>query len=244
CTLSAAIAANLAKGLDIEKAVKNAKTFVLDAIRHALSLGHGVGPVNPVAKLQNEAEKFCVYQQVYTSAKRLASIPNAAKHIPEVSSNLVMALPHARSVEEVFGFPSRIIRVENHVVLPSCPKLGGSNHMARLLLAAMGKHPEIRAALNIRYSKETLEKAEKLGFTITGFSREDEPADLAGKEGKTLSWGVQQALAKVGKAPDIIYDKGGVGKEPMIRILGRTAEEVVEKFRLLALDQTQHGVPR
>lgn len=210
CTLSAAIAANLAKGQTIEQAVKNAKNFVSDAIEHALSLGNGAGPVNPVATLQNEAEKFRVYQEVYNSAKRLASIPNVASHIPEVSSNLVMALPHARSVKEVFGFPSRIIRVENSVVIPSCPKLGGSNHMARVLLAAMKKHPEIRAALNIRYSEKTLGKAEKLGFTITSFTREEEPVEVSGVEGETLPWGVKKALDKTIKAPDIIYDTGGV----------------------------------
>ncbi|MDH4268473.1 MAG: phosphomethylpyrimidine kinase, partial [Deltaproteobacteria bacterium] len=29
--------------------------------------------------------------------------------------------------------------------------------------------------------------------------------------------------------PDIIFDRGGMGKEPMIRVLGRDPEDVVAK---------------
>jgi hydroxymethylpyrimidine/phosphomethylpyrimidine kinase len=46
CTLSAAIAAYLAMGRDLEEAVRGGKRFVTEAIRHALSFGAGVGPVD------------------------------------------------------------------------------------------------------------------------------------------------------------------------------------------------------
>ncbi|MGE3149972.1 MAG: bifunctional hydroxymethylpyrimidine kinase/phosphomethylpyrimidine kinase [Pseudorhodoplanes sp.] len=48
CTLSAAIAAGLAKGLDLDKAVREAKTYVTAAIAAAdrLSIGQGHGPVH------------------------------------------------------------------------------------------------------------------------------------------------------------------------------------------------------
>jgi hydroxymethylpyrimidine kinase/phosphomethylpyrimidine kinase len=46
CTLSAAIAASLARGLSLEAAVAAAKSFVTRAISGAPSLGHGHGPVN------------------------------------------------------------------------------------------------------------------------------------------------------------------------------------------------------
>jgi hydroxymethylpyrimidine kinase/phosphomethylpyrimidine kinase len=48
CTLSAAIAACLGRGLTLETSVEKAKRFVTDAIRHAPGLGHGHGPVNAV----------------------------------------------------------------------------------------------------------------------------------------------------------------------------------------------------
>jgi hydroxymethylpyrimidine kinase/phosphomethylpyrimidine kinase len=47
CVLSAAIAANLARGEPLDAAVRTAKEFVTQAIRHALRMGGGIGPVNP-----------------------------------------------------------------------------------------------------------------------------------------------------------------------------------------------------
>jgi hydroxymethylpyrimidine/phosphomethylpyrimidine kinase len=47
CMLSAAIAAGVAKGLDVETAVREAKVFVTGAIEHSLAIGKGIGPVNP-----------------------------------------------------------------------------------------------------------------------------------------------------------------------------------------------------
>ncbi len=46
CTLSAAIAACLARGMHLREAVGTAKRFVTDAIRPAPQLGHGHGPIN------------------------------------------------------------------------------------------------------------------------------------------------------------------------------------------------------
>jgi hydroxymethylpyrimidine/phosphomethylpyrimidine kinase len=46
CTLSAAIAACLARGMNLEDSVGAAKRFVTDAIMRAPRLGHGHGPVN------------------------------------------------------------------------------------------------------------------------------------------------------------------------------------------------------
>jgi hydroxymethylpyrimidine/phosphomethylpyrimidine kinase len=46
CTLSAAIAAHLARGLELLDAVREAKAFVTEAVRHSMALGEGIGPVD------------------------------------------------------------------------------------------------------------------------------------------------------------------------------------------------------
>ncbi len=51
CTLSAAIAAGLALGNDLEHAVAEAKKFVTEAIRQSPLIGHGHSPVNHLVKL-------------------------------------------------------------------------------------------------------------------------------------------------------------------------------------------------
>ncbi|MDB9373376.1 bifunctional hydroxymethylpyrimidine kinase/phosphomethylpyrimidine kinase [Nodularia sphaerocarpa] len=45
CTLSAAIAANLAMGMDLWTAVQQAKAYVTNALTYALNIGKGQGPV-------------------------------------------------------------------------------------------------------------------------------------------------------------------------------------------------------
>ena len=49
CVLSAAIAAHLARGAELVEAVRAAKVFVTAAIRGSLAIGHGIGPVDPMA---------------------------------------------------------------------------------------------------------------------------------------------------------------------------------------------------
>jgi hydroxymethylpyrimidine/phosphomethylpyrimidine kinase len=46
CTLSSAIAANLALGCTIKEAVKKSKDYITTAIQHSLNIGHGVGPTH------------------------------------------------------------------------------------------------------------------------------------------------------------------------------------------------------
>ena len=46
CTLSSAIASNLAKGCDLETAVERAKAYISGALAAMLDLGQGSGPMN------------------------------------------------------------------------------------------------------------------------------------------------------------------------------------------------------
>ena len=50
CTLSSAIASNLAKGMDVETSVMKAKEYITKAISLNLNLGKGPGPLNHMTK--------------------------------------------------------------------------------------------------------------------------------------------------------------------------------------------------
>ena len=54
CTLSAAIAAGLAKGTPPLDAIRRAKAYVTRAIETSLAIGHGHGPVNHLAGVTSE----------------------------------------------------------------------------------------------------------------------------------------------------------------------------------------------
>lgn len=55
CTLSSAIAANLALSFEMPQAVKNAKNYIQIAIENALNLGKGCGPTNHFYELYKKA---------------------------------------------------------------------------------------------------------------------------------------------------------------------------------------------
>jgi hydroxymethylpyrimidine/phosphomethylpyrimidine kinase len=52
CTFSAAIAAYLACGRSVEDAVRGAKEYITEAIRHAPGIGHGHGPIGHFYQLE------------------------------------------------------------------------------------------------------------------------------------------------------------------------------------------------
>lgn len=57
CTLSSAIAANLAKGFDLETSVQRAKDYISNALSAQLDLGQGSGPMNHAFNLTGEYKK-------------------------------------------------------------------------------------------------------------------------------------------------------------------------------------------
>jgi hydroxymethylpyrimidine/phosphomethylpyrimidine kinase len=150
--------------------------------------------------------------------------------IPEVSSNLGCALPQAEGMEDVAAFPGRIVRYKNTVTTFGDPEFGASKHVANIIITVMKFYPEFCSAMNIRYSKENVNQIKKKGFLVGHFDRRLEPKKVKEKEGSSLEWGVGEVLKRMRRVPDFIYDKGDVGKEPMIRVLGRNPLDVVQKM--------------
>ena len=232
CTLSAAIAVGLGKGQSLQEAIGAAKQFISLAIRSAAPLGHGRGPVNHFASINRELEKYPVIQKL-KSAFQLLRGKEIADLLPEVQSNLGYALPWAREPEEVAAFPGRFVRLGQEVTKVADPEFGASRHIAQIILTVMAYDPEMRSAMNIKYGGEILAQARRMGLRVKHFNRQDEPRPVKRKEGSILSWGVHGVLEKTSKIPDIIFDRGDVGKEPMIRVLGRDPEDVVRKVLCL-----------
>ncbi len=57
CTLSSAIASNLAKGMDLKEAVQRAKEYISGALAAMLDLGKGRGPMNHLFDIKSEFAK-------------------------------------------------------------------------------------------------------------------------------------------------------------------------------------------
>ncbi|MGB6066045.1 MAG: bifunctional hydroxymethylpyrimidine kinase/phosphomethylpyrimidine kinase [Desulfomonilaceae bacterium] len=226
CTLASAVATLLAQGMPLIECIDQAKRYLYRALRFSLSLGSGIGPTNHFASITREIARTHVIEELDKALERLKRL-NVGHLIPEVQSNLAYAIPFAESVEDVASFPGRIIRLVNTVATLASAKFGASRQIHHLVLAAMEYDPQRRAAMNIAYSDALVNRIRSLGYTVVEFDRSRTPPDLAQEEGSTLAWGVQDVMEELGKVPDAIFDRGVVGKVPMIRIFGKDPASIV-----------------
>ncbi len=229
CTHSAVITAQLSKGATLIEAAHCAKEFVEQAITLSFKIGKGAAPVNQIGHMLADAQRFRVIKNIEQALDLITNSPGFSDLIPEVGCNIAMGIPNAYSVSDVAAVSGRIVRLKNEPHAVGCIAFGASSHIARIVLTAMHYNDLMRASMNIRYSEEALFACKDLGFSIASFRREDEPQGVS-----TMEWGVSDAINRVGKVPDVIYDKGGVGKEAMIRLLGRDAMEVAGKATKIA----------
>jgi hydroxymethylpyrimidine kinase/phosphomethylpyrimidine kinase len=242
CILSAAAAAHLARGAPLAEAVHRAKDFVTEAIRHGLAIGGGVGPADPAASLHQSLHRAQAIESLEVALERLKAA-RIGPLVPEVQTNLGYALPEARDRDEVAAFPGRLHRVGETIRELERPAFGASRHVASVILSARLHDPSVRAAMNIRYEKALVAACRKAKLAVGTFDRSEEPASVRRREGASLEWGTNEAIRRTGRVPDVIYDEGGQGKEPMIRVLGRSPEEVVDK--VLAIQAAlPHGTRR
>jgi predicted fused transcriptional regulator/phosphomethylpyrimidine kinase len=145
-----------------------------------------------------------------------ASLLAASIHpdlIPEAGSNIGYARKGARDSNDVAAVSGRIRRHQGTIQPIGPVAFGADEDLARIVLTAMKFDPEIRSAAVIRYDPCTIRICEDLFFEICQFDRGQEPPGI-----RTMEWGTA-SCCKDG-IPDVIYDRGAVGKEAMIRILG------------------------
>ena len=229
CTYSAAVATGLAKGRSVFEAVKKAKEYITFAIRFSLRIGGGHGPTNHFAFTLRENERYKCIEALMNALQKLKD-GKCGNIIPEVQSNFGYALSYSRKSDDVAAIQGRIIRVGEDVRTFSDPTFGASRHIASIILTTMKYDDDYRSAMNIRFSKDIINICRELGYVIDSFDRSDEPEEIRKKEGSSLEWGTKHVLSKRDTIPDIIFDHGDIGKEPMIRVLGRNPAEVAEKI--------------
>lgn len=218
CTLASAIAAELAKGVSLIRAIQNGKNFITRAIAHSIRIGNGSDIIHHFLDLYRDIERHKMFNEMELALDILKK-REIGFMVPEVQSNLGYALEGAKSADDIIAFPDRLVKKGSRIIAISGPRFGGSRHIASIILTAMDYDPSKRAAMNIKYLPEVITACKKLKFSISSFSRAQEPKIIKEKEGSTLEWGMRQVIKNFGYVPDIIYDAGGMGKEPMVRVL-------------------------
>jgi predicted fused transcriptional regulator/phosphomethylpyrimidine kinase/predicted transcriptional regulator len=149
--------------------------------------------------------------------------------MPEVSVNIACASGDATTPADIVAVPGRIVKVKNRAKAMLPPEAGASAHMAKVLLLARSRLPELRACVNLRYDARMAEKMRSAGLrtlAIGGYSYPD-------AEDPTV-----EALSKKMKSSpdrfDVIVDEGGSGIEPNVYLFARGARDVASLALRLA----------
>jgi len=236
CTFSSLIAGLLALGEHPNDAVERAKNILWNMICYKYDLGKGTDMLNNSLDVANDTPysfptdaHFNTWLELKKSVDALVSlIPR--EYIPEVGMNIGYAQTNAKTRKDICAIDGRIVKTQDGAMRCGKVCFGSSKHIASIILAAMAFNPNSRCALNIKYSKDNLKDCEKAGFSVGSFDRKYEPSTIS----STMEWGTKDAITRLNRIPDVIYDTGATGKEPMIRFLGGAPKDIVDKIRVLS----------
>lgn len=211
CELSTRIAALMAKGLDLPEAVRVAR----------LRLGERL---SSEVMIDRFPQKDAMRDYVTALDRLLSEVTRDC--IPEVGTNLAYAMQEATSLKDVLGLAGRVTPAGESIAVAGSPRPGGPHHTAKIAFTAsrLLSHPVW--VMNHRHAPGFLKN---LGSEHVVVSRNDEPPNAA----STMEWMTERAVKEKGVLPSYISDDGSKGKEPMIRILAKSPEELLRLHRHL-----------
>jgi len=152
--------------------------------------------------------------------------------IPEVRMNIAGALADAKIKDDIAGIDGRITIVNGLPKAAGDIKFGAVEHTARLILTAKHFDNSINFVINLKYNPEYIDRIQKgTDLELHEIIRKDQPDDIKKKEFSTMQWLIKESVDKNGKIPDIIWDKGSIGKEPMIRLFGKSSIDMITKLK-------------
>ena len=222
CTFAFALGYAVASKNTLKDAVIFAKSIAQQSMEGAQGAGRGI----KIASLKKDK----IRAELSSAIMEFENMGGAYGLIPECQTNFVYAKQNPKSVSDILGVSGRIVKAGRRLVVAGNLEYGGSKHVATAVLTMQKKFPQIRSALNIKYDQRTVEKFRKTKNKIASYDRADEPDMTKSKEDSSISWGIKSAIKNSSVAPDIVYHRGDIGKEPMIIVFGENPKQVVTKI--------------
>lgn len=223
CAFSAFIAGGLASGMELEECVRESKKMITAGFFNSYRIGKGFS----VIQSHYSEDRYSVWKELDLALEELKGfLP--ADLVPEVGMNIGYALPFASKPSEVVALKGRIVRVGERIDTPSHMDFGTSIHISKIILTALRFDHTSRAALNVRFSEEIVERFKHHGLSVSEFDRSEEPEGVS-----TMEWGTERAILDLGRVPDVVFDRGSIGKEAMVRVLGKSPSDSLTKLKLV-----------
>lgn len=235
CVFSSLLTAYLCHGYPLSEAFIESEEQLNTILNESYKIASsGFYYMSPCITKSVESERWTVINEIRQAASELKKL-NPIECVPEVQMNIGFAVKNAKGIEDIAAFPGRISVHDGRIYFKGEPCFGASNHVARLILVMMRYHPYMRACANIRYNEGFIKIAEKKGMSVVFYDRKDEPDEIKKMEGKSLDYLLEKVLSGIKTPPDIVYDKGDTGKEPIIRLFARDPLELIKKMEMIRL---------
>ena len=235
CALSSLMLSFIVLGYPIREAFIEAEKTMEELLQESYRIDsseHGYWYTALTRIASAEHERWRVIKALKEASARLQAL-NMVELIPEVQMNMGYAIRDARGTEDVAAFPGRIGHSHGKVCFKGTPEFGVSSYVARLIVTYMNYHPHIRACANLRYDATFIERARLSGLHVRQSDRRRGPGNSKGTEGRSLDVLADNALKGANRPPDIIYDTGDMGKEPIIRLFARDPAELLTKMEMI-----------
>lgn len=157
-----------------------------------------------------------VLSNVRRAVRRLSNAPNVTAHVPNVGTNVAMALPDPGDETDVAAVPGRIHAMRERLNVPSNPEFGASHHVATTLLAATDADSTVRGAVNLATSDALLAA---IPDDVDAVAFDADYEDRRARLDDCFGAGV----------PPVVYHEGAFGIEPITYVLGTTAVDAVDR---------------
>ncbi len=218
CTLSSFITANCANGMNIASSVMRSRELIQKSIETQYAIGKGDDVVNPMVRIDAGIPSREVVDELEAVASRILEVL-PSDLVSKDGINIAYSAPGAEETSEVAAIMGRITLSNGKLKKNGPVKFGTAEQLGYILLSMMKFDPETRSAMNLKYSSDTADIMEELGFTVGKFDR---------RSNKSVDSLVGDVVKKAGKVPDAIIDTDAK-KERLIRVFGKSPSDVIGK---------------
>ena len=228
CVFSSAITAFLAKGYSIENSIVKAEDFFDNKFQSFIELPDK----GNIIDLTVSDERLKVINQIKEIYNVISQSKGFSKLIPEVRMNISGSLPNATGKNDIASVEGRITIINGFPKASGEIRFGVSDHTARLILSAKEFDNSINFVMNLKFNPKWIALIqENTDLELKEIIREEQPEEIKKKEFSTMQWIIKKSIEKIGKIPDIVWDKGALGKEPMMRLFGKNSKEMITKLK-------------
>jgi len=230
CTLSSAIATQLAHGDDLPTAVGSGIDLLASAVRYNVDVGEGPGAVHHLVQTRNDAARYPTSEAVERVVSALVDADVSAL-VPDRGMTVAGATPYAETPDAVAAVEGRITRTMDGIRPNRGVRFGASTTVARALLAAREHAPSLRFAVDCRLTDAVEDAVASLDGAVATYDPAERPDSVP--DDATARWGIDRAFETSDGTPVAVIGREGVGTGGRVTLLAADADGLVSRVETI-----------